>query len=128
VRIAVVRHIVATRLKSLQCSLGAIFGPWLLYPAVGALSESISVAKVWDGLWPLIVGAALALGLWRWGDRLPRLPEGDTVAAVEAACKASFSVSHLFDRVDTLLRQWPAASLSLLAIALILAAMAGYGG
>ena len=109
-------------------ALGAILIPWLLYPAVGELSESVTFAKLWDGSWPIVIGAALALALRRWGANLPRIPEGDTVVAAEAAFKASFALSGFFESLDARLRQWPAASLALLTIALVLAAMAAYGG
>ena len=109
-------------------AIGAIIIPWLLYPAVGNLEAAVSVSKLWDGLWPLMIGAALALALRRWGARLPRIPEGDTVVAAEAAFTASFALSAFFESLDARLRQWPVAGLSLLAIALVLAAMAAYGG
>ena len=70
-------------------AIGALFIPWLLYPAVGDLPDAASIAKLWDGLWPIMIGAALALGLQRWGKTLPRIPEGDTVVAAEAAFNAS---------------------------------------
>ena len=97
-------------------------------PPSATCEDSVSVPKLWDGLWPLMIGAALALGLRRWGASLPRIPEGDTVVAAEAAFKASFALSAFFENLDARLRQWPVASLSLLAIALLLAAMAAYGG
>ena len=75
-----------------------------------------------------MIGAVLALGLRRWGSRLPRIPEGDTVVAAEAAFKESFAVGGFFDSLDVRLRRWPVASLSLLAVALALAATAAYGG
>ena len=109
-------------------ALGAIFIPWLLFPAVGNPLDTASIAAVWDGLWPIVIGAALAQALRRWSASLPRIPEGDTVVAAEAAFNSSFALAGLFERLDARLRQWPAASLSLLAIALILAAMAAYGG
>jgi formate hydrogenlyase subunit 3/multisubunit Na+/H+ antiporter MnhD subunit len=107
---------------------GALFIPWLLFPAIGDFSSAVDLAKLWDGLWPLLIGATLALGLRRWGEKLPRIPEGDTVVAAEAAFKASFAVSRLFENLDARLRLWPAGGLSLLAIALVLAAMAAHGG
>jgi hypothetical protein len=109
-------------------ALGAILIPWLLYAAVGQLSEAVTLAKLWDGLWPLIIGGTLALALRRWGASLPRIPEGDTAVAAEAAFKASFAWGRFFEILETRLRQWPAASLTLLTIALVLAAMAAYGG
>ena len=109
-------------------AIGAIFILWLLYPAVGEPSGSVTIVALWDGLWPIVIGAVLALGLRRWGASLPSIPEGDTVVAAEAAFNSSFALGGLFESLDARLRQWPAASLSLLAIALILAAMAAYGG
>ena len=109
-------------------ALGAVFLPWLLYPAIGDLAEAVTFGKIWDGLWPIIIGAALAVALWRWGSSLPRIPEGDTVVAGEAAFNASFALTAFFESVDARLRQWAVGSFALLAIALVLAAMAAYGG
>jgi formate hydrogenlyase subunit 3/multisubunit Na+/H+ antiporter MnhD subunit len=109
-------------------AIGALFIPWLLYPVVGDLRDAASIAKLWDGLWPIMIGAALALGLQRWGKTLPRIPEGDTVVAAEAAFNASLPMSAVFENLDGRLREWPVASLSLLAIALVLAVLAAYGG
>ena len=88
----------------------------------------MTFGKLWDGLWPIMIGAGLAVALQRWGKALPRIPEGDTVVAAEAAFKASFGLSAFFENVDARLRQWPIGGLSLLAIALVLAAMAARGG
>jgi formate hydrogenlyase subunit 3/multisubunit Na+/H+ antiporter MnhD subunit len=109
-------------------AIGAVVAPWLLYPAVGDPLDAVTFAKVWEGLWPLLIGAALALGLRRWGNKLPRIPAGDTVVVAEAGFHASFALSGLFESIDVRLRQWPVASLALVAIALTLAAMAAYGG
>jgi hypothetical protein len=109
-------------------ALGAILIPWLFYPTVGDLADAFSLAKLWDGLWPLGIGAVLALGLQRWGEKLPRVPAGDTVVLAEAAFKSSFALSGLFEKTDARLRGFPAGGLSLLAIALILAALAAHGG
>ena len=109
-------------------AFGAVFLPWLFYPAIGNLTDAVTFGKVWDGLWPVIIGAALAVALRRWGANLPRIPEGDTVVAAEAGFNASFALSALFENVDARLRQWPVGSLSLLAIALVLAAMVAIGG
>jgi formate hydrogenlyase subunit 3/multisubunit Na+/H+ antiporter MnhD subunit len=105
-------------------ALGAIFIPWLLYPAVGDLADAFSLAKLWDGLWPVGIGAALALGLARWGEKLPRIPAGDTVVVAEAAFKSSFALAGLFEKVDARLRGFPAGGLSLVTITLMLAALA----
>ena len=109
-------------------ALGAILIPWLFYPAIGDLSDALTLAKLWDGLWPVGIGAVLALGLQRWGQKLPRIPAGDTVVVAEAAFKSSFALSGFFEKGDSRLRGFPAGGLSLLTIALILAALAAHGG
>jgi len=109
-------------------ALGAIFLPWLFYPAVDSVTDALSIAKLWDGLWPVLLGAALAVGLARLPLRLPRIPEGDTIVLVEAAFRRGLVLGAPFDRIEYALRQWPAASLALVAIVLVLAALVAYSG
>ena len=106
-------------------AVAALLIPWLLFAAVGSPAEALEPAKLIDAIWPMLVGAALAVGLWAVGDRLPRIPAGDIVVAEEAAFRASMSLGAAFERADRGLREWPAAGLALLVIALALVA-AGY--
>jgi formate hydrogenlyase subunit 3/multisubunit Na+/H+ antiporter MnhD subunit len=109
----------------LAMALASVFAPWLMYPAIsGDIAEALTPATVLEALWPVLSGAALAVGLWLWGRRLPRVPEGDMIVAGEAAFHASTAFGAAFERMDLRLRQWPAAGLSFLAVALILAAAA----
>jgi formate hydrogenlyase subunit 3/multisubunit Na+/H+ antiporter MnhD subunit len=103
----------------------ALLIPWLMFPAIGGPAEALDPANLWDAVWPMLIGAALASGLWAAGDRLPRIPAGDIVVAEEAAFRASLPLGAAFERADRELRQWPAAGLALLMVALALAA-AGY--
>jgi formate hydrogenlyase subunit 3/multisubunit Na+/H+ antiporter MnhD subunit len=106
-------------------AVAALLIPWLTFAAIGSPAEALEPAKLWDAVWPMLIGAALAAGLWAVGDRLPRLPAGDIVVAEEAAFRASMSLGPMFERFDRGLREWPAAGLCFLVIALALAA-AGY--
>jgi len=106
-------------------AVAALLIPWLTFAAVGSPAEALEPAKLWDAIWPMLVGAALAAGLWAVGDRLPRIPAGDIVVAEEAAFRASLPLGAAFERADRGLREWPAAGLALLMVALALAA-AGY--
>jgi formate hydrogenlyase subunit 3/multisubunit Na+/H+ antiporter MnhD subunit len=106
-------------------AIAALLLPWLLYAAVGSPAEALEPAKLWDAVWPMLIGAAVAAGVWVIRDRLPRVPPGDIVVAEEAAFRASLSLGPMFERVDRGLREWPAAGLALLMVALALAA-AGY--
>jgi hypothetical protein len=82
----------------LAMALASVLVPWLLYPTVGGhVADALTPAALLEALWPVLIGAALAPGLWLWGNRLPRVPEGNIVVA-------------------------PAAGLSLLTIAIVLTA------
>jgi hypothetical protein len=108
--------------------LASILVPWLFYPALGGhIADALAPSALLEALWPVLSGAVLALGLWLWGHRLPPVPEGDLIVAGEAVFHASTAFGAAFERMDLRLRQWPAAGLSLLAVALILAAAAGAG-
>ena len=97
--------------------------PWLLYPATGGnVADALTPAALKEAFWPVLAGAALAPGLWLWGHRLPRVPAGDIVVAQEAAFRATYALGAALERMDLRLRQWPAAALSLLAIAIVLGA------
>ncbi len=109
-------------------ALGAIFLPWLGYPVVGALGEALTFAKIWDGLWPIALGGILALALARRRDRLPSIPEGDTIVLAEGLFHRSLALGAPFDRIEAIFRQWPAATLALVAIVLALVTMAAYSG
>jgi formate hydrogenlyase subunit 3/multisubunit Na+/H+ antiporter MnhD subunit len=106
-------------------AVAALLVPWLMFPVVGSPAEAFAPAKLWDAIWPMLIGAAVAAGVWAAGDRLPRIPAGDIVVAEEAAFRASLSLGSAFERADRGLREWPAAGLALLMVALALAA-AGY--
>ena len=109
-------------------AVASIIVPWLLYPfAGGDIADALTSSALFDALWPVLIGAALALVLRRWQHRLPHLPAGDIVGAAETAFRASYIVGGASERVDGLLRQWPAAGLSLLAIALVLGAATLFG-
>jgi formate hydrogenlyase subunit 3/multisubunit Na+/H+ antiporter MnhD subunit len=114
------------RLRSwVALAVAALAIPWLLYAAIGSPAEALEPAKLWDAVWPILIGAALAGALWVVGDRIPRIPAGDIVVAEEAAFRASLSLGAAFERADRGLREWPAAGLALLMVALALVA-AGY--
>jgi formate hydrogenlyase subunit 3/multisubunit Na+/H+ antiporter MnhD subunit len=106
-------------------AIAAFLVPWLMFAAVGSPAEALEPAKIWDAVWPMLIGAAVAAGVWAVGDRLPRIPAGDIVVAEEAAFRASLSLGPMFERADRGLREWLAAGLALLMVALALAA-AGY--
>jgi formate hydrogenlyase subunit 3/multisubunit Na+/H+ antiporter MnhD subunit len=109
-------------------ALASVAVPWLLYPfAGGNVADALALAALFDALWPVLIGAALALALRRWQNRLPPIPAGDIVEPAERAFSASYAVGSAMERADGWLRQWPAAGLSLLAIAVVLGAATLFG-
>jgi formate hydrogenlyase subunit 3/multisubunit Na+/H+ antiporter MnhD subunit len=109
-------------------ALASVAVPWLLYPfAGGHLADALTPGALFDALWPVLIGAALAFVLRRWANHLPRLPAGDIVGAAETAFRASYIIGGASERADGLLRQWTMAGLSLLAIALVLGAATLFG-
>jgi hypothetical protein len=77
---------------------------------------------LWEALAPVLLGGLLAVGLWRSGYRLPRVPAGDIVVAGHTAIRGAAAWGEAVDRADGWLRQWPVASLSLLLLAIVLSA------
>ena len=41
----------------------ALLIPWLMFAVVGDAAEALEPSKLWDAVWPMLVGAALAAGL-----------------------------------------------------------------
>ena len=111
-------------------AFAAVAVPWILYPTAesGSLLAALAPASLWEALWPVLIGGLLAVGLWPWGGRLPRVPEGDIVVTGETAMRATVAWGETIERADLYLRQWPVASLSLLTLVIILgAAMLAWG-
>jgi multicomponent Na+:H+ antiporter subunit A len=97
---------------------------WALYPTAesGTLLEALAPGTLWAASWPILVGGVLAAVLWRWGHRLPHVPEGDVVVVGEAAMRATATWGEAIERADGCPRQWPVASLALLLLVIILGA------
>ena len=108
----------------LAMAVASIAVPWTLYylAPLGALPDPLAPKYLWEALWPVAIGAVLAVVLTRSSNRLPRIPEGDIAVAIDAATRAAITGSRRFERVDDVLRQWPAAGVSLLALAIALGA------
>jgi hypothetical protein len=109
-------------------SVGALLLPYLLFLSFGAFGDALAPAKLWDALWPILVGGFLAVWLARVADRLPRIPTGDTIVIGEAAFDSALASGAHFDRVDPVFHRWPAAGLALLAIPLVLVFATAYAG
>jgi hypothetical protein len=109
--------------------VAAVVVPWVLYPlsGIGSAADALAPAALWKVLWPLLAGAALALGLRSFGDRLLRVPNGDVAALGGAVSSAAAAAGAVCERADGWVRRWPVAGacLVLAAVAVAAAMLAG---
>lgn len=112
-----------------------VTAPWLLVtiasiviPAAYFVADTpagiaplLNFRLVRDFLWPPLAGAVLAAASWRWIDRAPIAPEGD-IAVLAQRAAGGFGFAGLFiECAERLLRSWPAAAATILAIGISLA-------
>jgi len=107
----------------LATAVAAIAIPWALAPTlVGViLADVLAPRALWEAAWPVVLGGALALALRRVGP-LPAVRPGDLIALGAPLARAGRAASDAFDRLDAGLREWPAASIALLALTALLGA------
>jgi multicomponent Na+:H+ antiporter subunit D len=107
------------------CSLLLGLVDWDAYLSVplGPPVHPLSVAALSKALWPFLGGAALAILLGRWRHWPARGPLAKTlVATIRPIRHMALAVSGMVERIDGILRQWPAAGLCLLLLALLFGA------
>jgi len=106
----------------LLMALLSMLVPWLVYEAlpIGTWDDALAPSALWSLSWPIILGGLLALSLWRWHDRLPRVPEGDIVAGMDGAVRAIVSCGETLEQADRALRQWSVAGAALLVVTILL--------
>jgi formate hydrogenlyase subunit 3/multisubunit Na+/H+ antiporter MnhD subunit len=109
----------------LATALAAIAVPWVFYPMVSGSgwSDVFAPSALWAALWPVAVGAILAVALRRAEPHLPQVPEGDLVVLGPVITRAAGHGGNTLERAEALLRQWPLASVSLLALLILLTGM-----
>jgi formate hydrogenlyase subunit 3/multisubunit Na+/H+ antiporter MnhD subunit len=107
-------------------ALGALVLPWSLLPVLGlgawqaAFVAALTPAELWKALWPLLLGAGAGAALWRWGERLPRVPPGDLLAWLAPLRGMMTAAGAAVEALDARLRQWPAAGVALVLIAVLI--------
>lgn len=99
-------------------SLAAILAPWVLAPRLGgiAAADALSPAALWSALWPIFIGAGLALaGAWfrspQWS-----VPEGDILIPAVGVAHRMRRWFSTAEAIDALLARWPIAGVAFLAL------------
>jgi formate hydrogenlyase subunit 3/multisubunit Na+/H+ antiporter MnhD subunit len=117
----------ASALALSVCSLLLGLFPWdACLPVPGATPWKLPALRaLWTALWPLLPGAVCAVLLGRW-TRLA--PFDRIIGMLGPARRAGLGLGSAIEQIDCTVRQWPAAGVALLAVALALgAAMIGAG-
>ena len=95
--------------------------PWVLYLRipVGSLPEALAPAALWSALWPVLVGAALAIGWSRWGKTVPSVPVGDVGGLLRGLQRGGAGAARIAVCTDAFVRGWSVSCLTLLLAALL---------
>jgi multicomponent Na+:H+ antiporter subunit A len=103
--------------------LAALAGPWALYlgTGIGSVDKALGLPDLWAGLWPVLLGLLLAAGLFRWGKRLPAVPEGDVLVLARRMPALLSACGDRLERGEAVLRHWSVAGAALLGLAVLLA-------
>jgi formate hydrogenlyase subunit 3/multisubunit Na+/H+ antiporter MnhD subunit len=104
----------------LVMAAAALLLPWMLHPmtGLGPTVGAIAPKALWASLWPVALGAGLAFALHGWAERLPNIPQGDIAEVIDHAARAALAGGAGYDRLDAVIRAWPAATLALLLTAI----------
>lgn len=104
-------------------AFAAIILPWLLYLAGGgSIAAALAPDALWDAAWPVALGVVLAIAWVRRDRRMPRIPAGDVIGAIERAFRSTYAIGNVMERLDGALRQWSPAAVLLVTIAIALSA------
>jgi formate hydrogenlyase subunit 3/multisubunit Na+/H+ antiporter MnhD subunit len=130
----------------LLTGLAALILPWLIWPAFDPrpVADTLDPASVVSGLWPILLGIALAgvLGrrILRRDSRYPRVAEGDLVGPFErrterlveaarqrpdreptAPARGAARAERMAEWLERRVQRWPVASLIMLGLLLAIA-------
>ena len=118
-----IREVAALALALCSLLLGLV--PWEAYLSIphGVASDRLSVGAFSKALLPILGGAVVAILLGRWEyPPGPLLRWKVVIAVVGPARRAGLALSALVEGCDNVLRQWPAACISLLTLAALFGA------
>jgi len=113
----------AAALALALCSLLLGLVHWEPYLSVPRATPSnpLGLEAISAALWPILAGAVLAILLGRWERRPVRI--GKTLMAIIGPARGmTLAVGRAVERTEGMLRQWPAAGISLLVLVLLFAA------
>jgi formate hydrogenlyase subunit 3/multisubunit Na+/H+ antiporter MnhD subunit len=94
--------------------------PWILYPVATGASpiSAVAPAALWETVWPVLLGVLLAALLYPLRDYIIQIPHRypKTIGVRRVATRCGEVIEYL----ESELRRWPAATVSLLLISALL--------
>jgi multicomponent Na+:H+ antiporter subunit D len=103
--------------------LGLAPWEWYLYVPSGSPSRSLSLMTVLTSLGTIVSGGVLAILFGRWGPRFASMRFAKIlVSIVSRLRRTALDLGRMIERVDEMLRQWPAATIFLLILTILLGA------
>lgn len=105
----------------LGMAVAAIAVPWMLYLLIpiNTLAQALAPGTLWDGLWPLLIGVLLAIGLERWKKHLPAIPAGDIASLLMTFGRANAALGAWSERFDYVVRRWVVATITLIMLVIL---------
>jgi formate hydrogenlyase subunit 3/multisubunit Na+/H+ antiporter MnhD subunit len=113
------------------CSLLLGLVPWQVYLSIPAPTplNALSFKAAATALWPILGGGVLAVLLGRWKGWQAHTSFEKLLVAIGGPFKhAALVLAGTIERVDGTLRQWPAAALSLVVLAILFVATLAAAG
>jgi multicomponent Na+:H+ antiporter subunit D len=121
-RVQVPRIREATALALALCSLLLGLAPWQWYLSVPSeiSSKSLTFTAVLASLWPIVGGGILAILLGSWGRRFSDISFAKILVAIVGPLRRmTLAVGRMIVWADKILREWPAAAISLMILAIL---------
>ena len=117
-RAAIPRSQEAAALALALCSLLLGLFPWGEYLAMPSPPNPFTLKALSTVVWTILAGSVLAIFMARWEHPLERLPRvGGFFLWASPIRRVALGLAKMFERIDTITAQWPAAGISLLALA-----------
>ena len=108
----------------LVVAIASVLVPWFLYPLASGTprASTLTLDALWASLWPVLLGTLLAVLLSRWQNRRASLRDTHFRHPGLVFARAVNGFGGAIQSTDARLRQWPAATMSLLFVAILLGA------
>ncbi|MDD2893473.1 MAG: proton-conducting transporter membrane subunit, partial [Halothiobacillaceae bacterium] len=105
----------------LGMALAAVAVPWMLYLLIpiNSLAQALAPSTLWDGIWPVLIGVLLAIGLNRWKNHLPSIPAGDVASVLVPLGRANAALGAWGEQLDSFARRWVVATSTLLTLVIL---------